>query len=128
MMAREAKTWIVRILVIAFAVRALIPVGYMPDLGALSRGVLKVVICTGSGNHSAALDAADQPQPKNNTSHASEPCAFAGLVQIAQFTPTVEPARPVYTEPSAIVPTVAVVLPPARAGPTRTSRGPPQVS
>ncbi|MBS0239354.1 MAG: hypothetical protein JSR89_13100 [Proteobacteria bacterium] len=62
-----------------FTLRALIPVGYMPDFGSLAEGKLKVVICTGAGSKTIVLDAAGNSVPSRHTTKVDHPCAFAGM-------------------------------------------------
>lgn len=128
-----AKGWMIRLLLAVVVLRALIPVGFMPDFGAAANGVFKVVICTASGTQLVALDADGQPikgvpSSDQKAQHHDEPCAFAGLVTVA--------AAPIDT-PHIIIPqrdagvtivAADVTLPPARAGPPLGSRGPPQFS
>ena len=122
------RTGVFRLLVAAFLLRALIPIGYMPDFSALSKGVLKVVVCSAYGTKTVMLDADGKPLHDSGSQKHEAPCAFSGIASIAL--PVVEypglPA-PEFAEPGRM-PRLAVVLPPARAGPPLGSRGPPQLS
>lgn len=122
------KRWVSCLLLLAVAARALIPLGYMPDFAAHADGVFKVVICSEMGAKPVALDADGKPLPGQQTSHEAQPCAFAGLTVVAL--PDLDAHRPPAPEfqTSALIPRVAVQLPPSRAGPPLGSRGPPQVS
>lgn len=80
---RHAALWV---LLCAFVLRALIPVGYMPDFGSLNRGALKVVICTGAGSKTLVLDATGDPVPSRQTRKVDHPCAFTGIAAaVASF-------------------------------------------
>lgn len=116
---------VLHLLVVAFALRALIPTGYMPDFSALSNGVMKVVICTASGAKTLDLKLGDDPQPAD---HSGQPCSFAGVTAVTL--PTIEIAAvefPVATQARVNRP-AQVMLPPVRAGPPVGSRGPPEIS
>lgn len=125
---RGWSEWVVRLLVIAFAFRALVPLGYMPDFSALSKGVLKVVICTGSGSKVVNLDADGKPHPQpQKAPHGDQPCSFGGLVALDlpafDFVPV-----SAFSQHETVLPRLAVTIPPARAGPALGSRGPPVIS
>lgn len=77
---RRIALWV---LLGVFALRALIPVGYMPDFGSLAEGTLKVVICSSAGSKTIALDAAGNPVPSKHTGKADHPCAFTGMAVAA---------------------------------------------
>lgn len=123
----------IRLLLAAVVLRALIPVGFMPDFSAAANGVFKVVICTASGTKYVTVDADGQPVDSaplsgQKAQHQDEPCAFAGLLPIAIAA---------LEAPHLIVPqfdvakigvSADVTLPPARAGPVLGARGPPQFS
>lgn len=115
-------------LIVAFLLRAIIPVGYMPDFGAAARGVFKVVICTASGSKMVPFDGETQKDPKGHPDKHDQPCAFSGLGAVAFLTLGNEaPLPPDFVTP-VLIPHLAVSLPPARAGPPLGSRGPPQLS
>jgi hypothetical protein len=119
------EEWVLRLLLVVFALRALVPPGYMPELSALSKGVLKVVICTASGTKTVDADEPDHPNP---APHHDQPCAFAGLV--AFDVPQLEPVavQNAVARSAGLIAPLAVSLPPARAGPILGSRGPPSNS
>lgn len=123
---RRLRAGIAQILLLAFALRALVPVGYMPDLAALSKGTLQVVICTANGSETVLLDAGGKTHKKTN-SHADQPCAFSGLHAAALTASVAEPAKPAI-EVSRLKFAFEALLPPARAGPALGSRGPPTLS
>ena len=116
-----------RVLMAAFILRALIPVGYMPDLGLLSKGILKVVICTGSGSKTLLLDHTGKPLPAKNTAKHNQVCAFTGLAGVALPTIDHSPIMRDF-EANPLIKSAEMVLPPVRAGPILGSRGPPQLS
>lgn len=66
---------IVMLAVTAVLLRALIPVGYMPDLES-TKG-FEMVICTASGAQTIAADANYDPLHKTPVHHAHKLCDFA---------------------------------------------------
>ncbi len=119
------RTWVARVLLLALVLRALIPAGFMPDLGAMADGSFKVVICSAAGTKLVTLDAEGNPLPDTATQHDGEACAFSGMATYA-LTPVVADMAVVYdasADHAAKRP--VVVLPPARAGPVLGSRAPP---
>ncbi len=77
---RRLAAWLV---LGALFLRALVPAGFMPDLGALADGAYPITICSGGFEKTILLDKdgnpVDQPAP-----HASEsPCVFAAVVSLA---------------------------------------------
>lgn len=67
------------VMLLAIAVRALLPVGYMPDAHAASAGVLKLVICSGAGLTTIALGPDGTPIDDHRIPPTDEPCAFSVL-------------------------------------------------
>jgi hypothetical protein len=65
-----------RLVLLFFALRAAMPVGYMPDLGALKHGQVRIVICTGSGTQTLLVD--ESGQPVNDAAENSKPHTAAG--------------------------------------------------
>lgn len=68
-----------RLALLFFVLRAAMPVGYMPDLGALKYGEVRVIICTGSGTQALLVDEAGQPVDDAGRSKphaAAADCAF----------------------------------------------------
>lgn len=124
---RTARTWLAHVLLLAFACRALIPAGFMPDFGAISKGVFKVVICSGSGNKVVALDADGKPAHSGGA-HAHQPCAFSGLAAVAVPDLGLDRHAPVYAQVATLKANAATAQPPTRAGPVLGSRGPPLFS
>lgn len=126
--AGVVKQWLMRLLLLSFVVRALIPLGYMPDASAAAKGVFKVVICSALGAKMVTLDEDGRPVPSHDDQQHESPCAFAGIAAVALpmpesfalIVPTLAIAEPLAS--------MAVQLPPARAGPVLGSRGPPLFS
>ena len=116
------------LLLLAFALRALVPIGYMPDFSATSKGVFKVVICSAMGAKTILLDVDGKPTPDQKNSDHDQPCAFAGLAAVGLPTPDVAPLAVPEFHFSNLIPRLAHQMPPSRAGPQLGSRGPPQVS
>jgi hypothetical protein len=111
-----------RLALLLFALRAMLPVGYMPDLGALKEGQVQIVICTGTGTQALFVDASGQP-----IDHESDPgegyggaadCAFAAAMAKAVAQPPVL---------AVLVPLPAVGLPSSAETPAlqASSEGPP---
>jgi hypothetical protein len=122
------RGWIIRVVLFAFALRAFIPAGYMPDFDAVGNGMFKVVICSAYGAKTIAVDTNGNKVPGPSHSTHDQPCAFGGVTVAA--IPTL--AMAVLEAPEfigeAVHPRTTIVLPPARAGPPLGSRGPPQIS
>lgn len=121
---RALRRWVSNLLLLAFVVRGLVPVGYMPDFSAGSDGIFKVVICSAMSAKTIVLD--DSGKPLSEVHH-DQPCSFAGLAAVV--VPEIDAIQLVIpdSEGSNFSPHLAVRLPPTRAGPQLGSRGPPQV-
>lgn len=77
---RRLAVWLV---LCALFLRALVPAGFMPDLGALADGAYPITICSGGFEKTILLDRdgnpVEQPAP-----HSSEsPCVFAAVAALA---------------------------------------------
>lgn len=61
--------------------RAMIPVGFMPDPAAAREGVFKLVICNGSGFSTITLDANGDPveTDSNHETETASACFFAPI-------------------------------------------------
>ncbi len=122
----SARRWIAAILLVSFALRAIIPAGYMPDFGALSQGEFKTVICHGGSTTVVTIDV--PAVPAKSSQHAHEPCAFSGLAAVTLASLYIGPFRPVFDW----VPKLGVFadsnLTPVIVGPVLGSRGPPLFS
>lgn len=127
----DGRTWhanILRVVLAAFLLRALIPAGFMPDFGAASRGVFQVVICSANGLEHLTLDVNGKPVHEQKSSHQHQPCAFSGLAAVALPDLAVAQAPAPDHRIVGMQTYDATGLPPARAGPPLGSRGPPQIS
>lgn len=122
------RRWVAHLLLFAFVARALVPVGYMPDFSAASKGVFKVVICSATGAKAIAIDADGKQVPVQQGDHHDQPCAFTGMAAVALLAVDVIPLAAPEFHVSTLIPRLAVQLPPTRAGPQLGSRGPPQIS
>jgi hypothetical protein len=107
-MPRTLKLAGVQIALVAMLLRALLPVGWMPDAADNSG----FVICTVNGPiHAAQLSDAGKHQPGHDDSRQSDVCPFAASIhfatpvavataapssQIASFAPTSSPGRAVH--------------------------------
>lgn len=139
------RRWVAHLLLFAFALRALIPAGYMPDFSATSRGSFKVVICTTASASSVAMkmnlgdvglfDDADSLNDSNNngaphplSKHSSDSCAFTGIASLALPDLEIAPAARLDFAAIKLTPAEAAIVPPARAGPALGARAPPKYS
>lgn len=115
-----------RLLIVAFALRAVIPVGFMPDLAALGQERVEIVICTGIGAQSIEVDADGQPVKPGPSDRSSTECPFAATFATAVLSPVmgeVEIARLERSEPVPV--SGATALRPAVRGAPLGSRAPP---
>jgi hypothetical protein len=104
------------LLLALFALRALVPAGYMPDLGALGDGALEIVLCTAHGGDKPA---APHKSPRDD-------CPF-GMALAKSFVAPSAPALPVGAQPAEaiIAAPVLAVFPLPQVGPPLGSRAPP---
>lgn len=125
---RGAGGWIVRLLAVAFALRALIPVGFMPDLAAARDGNFRVIICTVHGMMTAEVDDTGRIVPEKTDAKAAQQCIFSVLGTL--LLPSLDGGVTLSGERlvASVIPPLAVELPPVRAGPQLGSRGPPTLS
>jgi len=74
---------------LAFAVRSLLPVGFMLAATPGHAGELQIVICTGHGLASVTLDDKGVPQPTKSPTSAKDICPYApvGAVAVDHATP-----------------------------------------
>jgi hypothetical protein len=74
---------------LAFAVRSLVPVGFMLAPSPDHSGSLQIVICTGHGPQSFVLDEKGVPQPVKSSSADKNTCPYApvGAVTADNNTP-----------------------------------------
>ncbi|MEQ1669948.1 MAG: DUF2946 family protein [Hyphomicrobium sp.] len=116
--------WLSRLLIVAFALRALIPVGYMPDFASAANGSFKVVICTAAGTQTVYLNLDGSPPTPQHTSNDGDQCAFSGIATVTLPEVAADAIR-WSSNASTAVAVQRESLPPIRAGPVLGSRGPP---
>jgi hypothetical protein len=119
------RRWVANLLLLAFALRALVPVGYMPDFEAAARGSYKIVICTTAGAQSIVIDEDGNKVPQKHGDHNDQPCAFAGMAAFVDVQFKIAPLAVPVTFADLFAFRESVVLPPTRAGPVLGSRAPP---
>lgn len=66
-----------RLTLLLFALRALLPVGFMPDLGLLKQGGFQIVLCTAQGPTAVTVDADGEPVDPDGGGHDPADAAFA---------------------------------------------------
>jgi hypothetical protein len=128
---KSARRCVARLILVLFALRAVVPVGYMPDLGALEHGQVRIVVCTGAGFKSLLVDEAGQPvdaQESGKSQHAGADCPFGTAAAKALLAPTlvVALAPPAYEQHFRHPGSGVALLPPAQ-GPPLGPRAPPTV-
>ncbi len=107
---------------LALALRALVPAGYMPDAGALHDGRLAVTFCSAAGDLSTltlALSPGDKSKAGHDTADTGALCPFGLLAHVA---PAPAPAL------TPLLLAVGLHAPPAPASdapPAPTAPGPP---
>jgi hypothetical protein len=79
------QTLAVWLLVLALAVRAVVPLGMMPDFDQAKRGVYTLKICTGYGSKNVILDRSSGAPTSDhkNQKAGGFVCPFAGLHALA---------------------------------------------
>ncbi|WP_454696172.1 DUF2946 family protein [Achromobacter aegrifaciens] len=107
---------------LALALRALVPAGYMPDARALHDGRLEVTFCSAAGDLSAltlALSPGDKNKAGHDTAEAGALCPFGLLAHVA-------PAPGSALTPLLLAASRHALPAPARdAPPAQTASGPP---
>jgi hypothetical protein len=71
------------LIVLAFAVRSLLPVGFMLASSPDATGGLQIVICTGHGPQSWVLDDKGVPHPAKTTTDEKTTCPYAPVASVA---------------------------------------------
>ena len=111
-----------------FALRAAVPVGYMPDLGALRDGQVQIVICTGTGTQALLVDQSGHPVEDGGAEdHAgASDCAFAISSASALALPSAVPSLslPMASGRTPRTSEAGISFPPAQ-GPPLGPRAPP---
>lgn len=85
----ESRPWISTLLAVVILVRALVPVGFMPDLSRLADGVYEIVVCTGDGLGTITVDSAGDPVSPDGSGSApvqNSLCPFAAAAAVALAT------------------------------------------
>ena len=78
--------WLLCLIAALVLARAVIPVGFMPNVSALADGVLEIVICSGAGIKTIALDESGAPvaPSRPHTNHVQDGlCPFATASALA---------------------------------------------
>ena len=112
-----------RLTIVLFALRALLPAGFMPDLGALGAGHLDLVLCTAQPSAPAAPDSEVPVAPQKPP---GADCPF-GMALVKSFVAPIVPALPQRLARADLVmpaQTGAELVPPSQ-GPPLGSRAPP---
>jgi hypothetical protein len=83
----------------AFAVRSLLPVGFMLAPAQAGDGAMSIVICSGLGPQILAIDADSQPVPakSQHTDKNQGHCPFAGALAAEQSAPVAVESTARYT-------------------------------
>lgn len=118
--------WLCQLVVVCFVLRALVPLGYMPDPNGVHDGTLKLVICTSTGLQVVGISDGGRPISDPSLNHAKGDCPFGGLPLLAQL------SAPIGVASAILAPTrdAAFSIRPPRApvwrtGPGAGSRAPP---
>ncbi|WP_313388427.1 DUF2946 family protein [Achromobacter aegrifaciens] len=114
---------------LALALRALVPAGYMPDARALHDGRLEVTFCSAAGDVSAlALSPEDKGKAGHDTADAGALCPFGLLAHVAPApAPALTPLLLAAGRHALPAPASATPPTPAAAGPPLGSRAPPRL-
>jgi len=119
-------TW--RVALALFVLRALVPLGFMPDFSAKGQGGISLAFCTVGGAKTRLVDLAESPE-KNESGklgeHSRGECSFA-----VSASPALPATRSVVLtqEPSnaaSVAKASSVVAPASPRGPPLGSRAPP---
>ena len=119
------RSWVCHVLLIAVALRALIPTGYMPDFRSAQGGVLSMVICSATGNKIVDVDGQGTPIKHGGQHHGSQACAFSGLAHLALGSLQLLPGPTPEFVTAANLTADDSWHPPVRAGPPVGSQAPP---
>jgi hypothetical protein len=123
MNGRPLRLWVARLLVVCFALRALIPAGFMPDFAAAADGKFRVVICSAQGIKTVTLSLDGKVDHTPGKGH--EVCPFASVPAAAELsTPLTVNAVIALTDVPAVWPH-SEIMHLRRIGPILGSRGPP---
>ena len=89
---RRCCAWLV---LLAILVKAFIPMGYMPDMKALEKGVLQIIICTANGFEAINVTSPQTNPDKSNPSNAphkskADVCPYGAAPLQALIAPPVQ--------------------------------------
>ena len=121
------------VMLLALALRALVPSGFMPDASALRDGRLEMAFCSGSGVQTVVIDTHhhDQGAPASgdmpHQQSQSNDCPFSVLSALPAM-PAMDPAPvglPLLLSPILAAPYVAPAFAAILQGPPLGSRAPP---
>ena len=123
--------FIARAIVALFMIRAMIPVGFMPDLDALQNGRIEIVLCSPDGLKTITVDAAghstaDHPSsdPKQHAGH--DVCPFGSVTsQLLALPAALMASIVLHPALSDEAPSSDIRLLPPAHGPPLGSRAPP---
>lgn len=116
-----------------FAVRAIMPAGFMLDVKALASERYSIVICSPEGLKTITLDAdgvplKNQDRPAKEHTKASTHCPFATVVAKMLPPPDPQPLLLPQQSDAAVAWRIATLeLPPILAGPPAGARAPPSL-
>jgi hypothetical protein len=108
---RKAFAWVV---MLAFLVRAIIPVGFMPDMDAAAKGIFKISICSMQGARNILVDAGGQPVKDHPAKKQADTfCPFGGFSKLAleTFAPQLTASHFAYIQKRPIAQEFFVSLP-----------------
>ena len=108
--------FVARLTIILFALRALLPAGFMPDLGALGAGHLDLVLCTAQPGASAVPNSGAPVAPQKSP---GADCPFGTALVKSLLVPVASAV------PSAFFPAVIIAPPDSTGGLVPSSQGPP---
>jgi hypothetical protein len=120
---RAMRRVLVHLTIALFALRALVPAGFMPDLGALGAGHLDLVLCTAQGGTLAVPDSGAPVAPQKPP---GADCPFGTALAKSVVAPIVPALPQRLARADLVMPaqTAAELLPPSQ-GPPLGSRAPP---
>lgn len=127
----RSRRGLARLALVLFALRALLPVGFMPDIGLLKQGGFQIVLCTAQGPTAITVDADGAPIDRDGGQDPAD-AAFAkdcpfGTAFAKAFDVPAAIATAVLSVPTASATATSRVfhLRPPSHGPPLGSRAPP---
>jgi hypothetical protein len=80
----DRRVFLAALVLFAYLFKAIIPVGYMPDLKGLEEGSFKITICTAQGSADITVGHNGQPaNPGGEKKSPDNPCFFGGAAKLA---------------------------------------------